>query len=106
MTKNIKGGVELKYGIKIRDGKVELAKRAGVPIFYLALPEKHLEEGIKEFMPSFGDKSEYEINLFKYFLSSIENQYRLLELERKLDPSLRERLIFFKKIIDQFKELV
>ncbi len=106
LTKNRKGGVKLKYGIKIKDDKVKLAEGTGVPIFYLALPEKHLEEGIKEFMPSFGEKSEYEINLFKYFLSSIENQYRLLELERKLDPSLKERLILFKRTIDQFKELV
>jgi hypothetical protein len=103
------GGVKLKYGFfleKDRDNKkrITLGEISNVPLFYLVLPAKHVEEGIKQLIPSFEEKSDYEKRLFKYFITSLSSQIDLLRLEAKANPTLEERLDYFEKIIERFKE--
>ncbi|MDI6717843.1 MAG: hypothetical protein QMD86_02255 [Patescibacteria group bacterium] len=104
LKKNTAGGGKLKYGINSEKGKISLGKSESAPIFYLALPQHLINEGIKNFNPNFEEKSDYEKKLFKYFISSIHNQYRLLKLEPKLNPVIKKKLEIFKKVIDEFSE--
>ncbi|MDI6591712.1 MAG: hypothetical protein QME61_02115, partial [Patescibacteria group bacterium] len=68
LEKNIKGGAEIKYGLGMENGKLVLKSQENIPIFYLALLEKAIEKGVREFIPSFEEKSDYEKRIFNYFI--------------------------------------
>ncbi|MEK9135164.1 MAG: hypothetical protein AAB451_02595 [Patescibacteria group bacterium] len=101
LNRNIeRNGVSLKYGLAFEKAgdkmKLKFGAMKGLPIFYLALPESHVEEGIKNFDPS-EESSDYEKKLFSYFIASLNSQIRALELNpRHLDSKLKERLEAFK----------
>jgi len=97
------GGGKLKYGIKIeKDGKLTLGKIENIPLFYLVLPPRHIEEGEKQLLFSFEQKSDYEEKLFNYFLSSLFHQINYLKLEKKLNLDLKKRVESFEKNIGEF----
>jgi len=101
-------GGRLKYGLrweKDEEGqeKIVLAEVESAPIFYLALPQRHIEEGIRELVPSFDESSEYERNLFSYFLTTITAQAEFLCLEPRLRPTLKKRLDSFKTTLAKLR---
>ncbi|HHE76919.1 MAG TPA: hypothetical protein ENL27_02990 [Candidatus Parcubacteria bacterium] len=108
MAKNKKeDGVKLKYGLKMEENekgenKLCLSKVENVPLFYLVLPKDHIDKGLEELVPSLGQLSEHEEKLFNYFLGSILYQVNFLELERGLNPALKDRLSRFKEILQRF----
>lgn len=110
MARNKKeDGGKLKYGLKIEKdkeskSKLVLGEVKNIPLFYLVLPKRHIEEGIKQFNPSFEQKSDYEEKLFTYFLGTFFTQINYLKLERKLNPELKTRLERFEKILQKFKK--
>ncbi|MDD5164598.1 MAG: hypothetical protein PHN27_03170 [Patescibacteria group bacterium] len=99
-----KNGASLKYGFSMdENGKIQPKAIDNIPLFYLALPEKQLEEGIKNF--EFNSTSEYEKKLFEYFILSIETQMKGLELRRDINPKCQEKLKFLKESLeDVFKK--
>ncbi|MER3570505.1 MAG: hypothetical protein C4348_02825 [Patescibacteria group bacterium] len=106
LERNKKGGGCLKYGLRVEKNKENqpkliLGKIDSIPIFYLVLPEKYIKDVIKEFIPSFDKKSDYEENLFKYFVSLLLGQIRYFKLERDLDPTLKERLNRFEEVLNK-----
>lgn len=103
LDKNRRGDGKLKYGIKLEKGRISLGKIENLPIFYLALPQRYLEKGIEEFIPSFEKKSEYETNIFYWFISSIDSQIKTLKLEARLNKDLKQRMLRFEKVIQQFR---
>ena len=57
LERNIKGGGKLKYGLTLKKyekgkAKLTLGEISSLPVFYLALPERHIEEGVKNLIPS------------------------------------------------------
>jgi len=103
LERNRIGGGKLKYGFKLEKGKLVLKKVSNIPIFYLALPERHINEGMKNFIPSFEEKSDFEKKLFTYFLSTLVSQINSLKLEQNLNPILKRSLIQFEKTIKTFR---
>ena len=105
LNRNIeRNGVNLKYGLTFeKEGdkmKLKLGEMKGLPIFYLALPKDHVEKGIKSFIPSEGQSSDYEKKLFSYFIASLNSQIKALELNpRHLDSKLKERLDAFERCL-------
>ena len=102
-------GGALKYGFMIeknKDGsrKLCLGRVENIPLFYLALPKRHLRNGLKEFIPSFEESSDYERKLFSYFTTSLSSQIDFLKLEQNLNPALKNRLICFEKTIKKLLE--
>lgn len=90
MEKNHKGA-SLKYGLTLNpDKKIILQKINRIPIFYLALPPKQLEDGIKNFQTE--KFSDYEKKLFHYFILSIETQIKGLELRNDIPQDIQEKL--------------
>ncbi len=109
LARNLKeGGGRLKYGLKIekdKEGNFHLIKQKleNIPLFYLVLPHRHIEEGIKQFNPSFEEKSDHEKKLFDYFLSAFPLQINYLKLEKNLNPELKKRIEYFEKVLQKFK---
>lgn len=103
LDKNRKGGGELKYGIRLEKGKISLGKVKNLPIFYLALPQRHIRKGMEELIPSFQEKSKYERDIFNWFISSLDSQIKSLKLEPRLNEDLNKRLLRFEKAIQRFK---
>jgi hypothetical protein len=99
---NLKGGATLKYGMKMeeKNGKKEvmLSSVSNIPLFYIALPSDRIKKGVQEFLPG-ENQSDFEKNLFSYFMAAITLQIHGLELyEQRLNPDLKEKLTAFKKI--------
>lgn len=109
MTRNTKeGGAGLEYGFKVEkdkegQSKLVLGREKNIPLFYLVLPKRHIEGGIKELIPSFGEKSDYEKKLFNYFLNALFHQINYLKLGPDLNPTLRRRIDNFEKTLQKFK---
>ena len=78
-----------------------MGKADNLPLFYLVLPPKYIEEGVKELVPSLSEKSEYEKKLFSYFIASLSSQISFLKLERRLNPALREKITYFENAIQK-----
>jgi len=104
------GGASLKYGIGAdnSDGKqsVIISKASNIPVFYIALDSENIKNGMKEFLPDMGNRSEFEKKLFSYFVSSIIAQIEGLELnESRLNkyPELKNKLVAFKHIMEPLK---
>lgn len=97
-------GGKLKYGLKLEDGKLALGPVHNLPIFYLALPKRLIQQGIQAMDPSFQGKSENDRNLFGYFISSIDQQIKRLRLERHLNPELTARLEHFEELLARIRE--
>jgi len=99
----IEGGGKLKYGLKLEKGKLSPERVFNIPIFYLALPKRHIEEGIKNFTPSFKSKSDFEKNLFAYFSTSLISQINSLKLEGHLNQQLKDKIYQFEKTLQGIK---
>lgn len=98
------GGASLKYGLKIESGQLGLGETNEIPIFLLALPEKQVEEGIKNLEPSPDIKSDYEKKLFAYFVVSLEAQIKSLRLtESQLSGKMKQRVLQFEAIIKDIR---
>lgn len=104
ITEKNKNGGTLRYGLKMENGEIKKGVVMGAPIFYIALPEKHINEGIKNLSLSLEEKSDYEKKLFKYFIDLLQHQYSALVLEKHIDQSIKNRVGTFKKVLDKFKE--
>ncbi|MFA5991487.1 MAG: hypothetical protein WC794_04565 [Candidatus Doudnabacteria bacterium] len=102
--RNFQGGAKLKYGIgvkKVGEKRTVMAASAeNLPIFYIALPSDRIQKGIKEFNPDQNTQSDFEKNLFKYFVATLNAQIQGLKLYgNRLDPKLKERLQVFEKLL-------
>lgn len=100
-----KGG-NLKYGLKLEKDeknqmKLALEEVTQIPILYLALDKSHIEGGVKNLIPSFEEKSEYEEKLWKYFTASLNAQIQYLDIEPQLEPNLKNHLEHFQKAIQK-----
>jgi hypothetical protein len=89
MEKNSRG-VFLKYGLALNsDKKIILEKLDNIPLFYLALPKRYLEDGIKNFQKE--KFSDYEKKLFDYFVLSIKTQIKEMELKSTIPQNIQEK---------------
>ncbi len=103
-NRNFQGGAKLKYGIgvkKVGEKRVVMAASVeSLPIFYIALPSDRIKKGIKEFNPDQNTQSDFEKNLFKYFVATLNAQIQGLKLYgNRLDPKLKERLQVFETLL-------
>ncbi|MEA3292998.1 MAG: hypothetical protein U9P88_00785 [Patescibacteria group bacterium] len=103
LDKNREGGGKLKYGIKLEEGEISIGEVKNLPLFYLALPQKYVEKGMEELIPSLEENSEYGKNIFNWFVSSIDSQIKSLKLEPNLNKELYKRILCFEKTIQKFK---
>lgn len=84
-------GVFLKYGLALDpERKIILQKSNHIPLFYLALPKRYLEDGIKNFQKE--KFSDYEEKLFDYFILSIKTQIKGMELKSTIPSDIQEKL--------------
>lgn len=97
-------GGRLKYGFKKdKDSNATFVRISNAPLFYLALDKQHLEEGIKNLVPSLEEKSEYEKKLWNYFNASLKAQISFLKLKpNSLNLELKNRFEQFEKDIEKF----
>lgn len=99
-------GVKLKYGLGIEreSGAFKVIKQSAehIPIFYLALPKKHLRTALEQFNPSASVQSPFESKLFYYFIAALDLQMKDLELRvERLHPELKRRLLNFGKVLKE-----
>ncbi|HUT96248.1 MAG TPA: hypothetical protein VMW82_01625 [Candidatus Paceibacterota bacterium] len=89
MGKNSRGAF-LKYGLALdADKKIIFQKLNNIPLFYLALPKRYLENGIKKFQKE--KFSDYEKKLFDYFVLSIKTQIKEMELKSTIPHEIQEK---------------
>jgi hypothetical protein len=102
LRNNIKGA-KVKYGIlSTKDGLIK-NKIENIPIFYLALPPEHINEGIRN-IASLEDISDYEEKIWSYFVTTLQSQIARLRLEN-LNEILRRRLLEFEKTLKELKNV-
>lgn len=103
LDKDREQGGFLKYGLKIEEGELKLDLQKNIPIFYLALKEGFIKKGVKEFISSSEDKSDFEGKLFEHFKTSILSQISALQLELKLSPEIEKRISYFEEVLEDKK---
>ena len=101
---NLQGGASFDHGIiKNDDGAIAISEVENVPVFYLALPPRHLYDGLKSFLPRM-EQSEVEKRLFVFFVATINKQIAELGIKKEqLNRALAERLASFQKTIEYQK---
>ncbi len=108
-SRNVKqNGASLRYGLRIEERAGERVvvpgEIKGIPLFYIALAKDRTEEGIREFIPDRERKSEFEKRLFDYFVLTILQQIKELELyDAQLHPDLKKRLFEFGRVLNEFR---
>ncbi|MFA6146397.1 MAG: hypothetical protein WC697_03685 [Patescibacteria group bacterium] len=92
-----KNGVSIEYGFSVdKNKKIQLIKDIkNIPIFYLALPQKKLEEGIMNFKPD--SISKCEENFFNFFIGNIIIQMKSLESRKDINLECQNKLKLFKE---------
>jgi hypothetical protein len=101
MDKN-KLGTRLKYGLSIDPTSKRIIGQtiSNIPIFYLPLSKKNLEEAIKNF--STGEPSKNEEELFEKFMSSIFGQIKELYGRNDIPFRCKEKI---KQFADDLKQI-
>ena len=93
----MKGGAQIRYGLKLEDGKLSRASLKGVPVFYLGLLSKELEE----LEDGLGKKDSAKTDkIFKQLIDSLRQQQREL-LEIKSSSLFKSRLESFAKSLSR-----
>jgi hypothetical protein len=96
-------GAKVKYGIlSTKDGLIK-NRIENIPIFYIALPPEHINEGIRN-IASLEEISDYEEKIWFYFVTTLQSQIARLKLEN-LNEILRRRLLEFKKTLKELKTI-
>jgi hypothetical protein len=96
-------GAKVKYGIlSTKDGLIK-DRIKNIPIFYLALPPEHINEGIRN-IASLEEISDYEEKIWSYFVTTLQSQIARLKLEN-LNEILRRRLLEFEKTLKELKTI-
>ncbi len=110
MRINKKGGARLKYGLELKEVKkgnqeleVKFSSLKNLPIFYIALPEGVVFNGIKNFNSHLENLSNEEKIIFLYFIDRIKNQIKELK-ERKLNRKLWERINTFEESLNKIEK--
>lgn len=102
-----KGGVRIKYGFSVSPEGIKLRELKNVPLFYLALQEELLYQGIKEFSPSEREVSPSEKEILNSFFTSLQSQIAKLHSEKtRLSPEIIEKIDFFNKRLESLKEKI
>lgn len=95
--KALRGGSTLAYGIGMEEGKLVRKAAEHLPVFFLSLSTKDLEDALAG-MNYGAEVSEKEREVFGMFLSSLKNQQEML-LGERVSPAVRENLIRFENSI-------
>ncbi len=107
LEKDRRGGSTLKYGLVIKEDKetqklsINKTSIKNIPIFYLALPVSYINHGMKEFIPDLDKASQYEKDLFSFFVGLLQNQIRALKLDPELPQELGERIEEFQESLSK-----
>ena len=103
LKKNQKG-VELKYGLEIKNNQISLKKITNLPIFYLALPHKYLEKCIINFEPDLEKKTECEKMFFQFFINLIEKEIKEIFTQKiEIEQNVLEKIENFNRNLKKFK---
>lgn len=107
-NKEENGGGQLKYGFRLEKGagdamRLIKGKVESLPLFYLALPLALIEKTIEQLDVGAEEPSPHEKKLFAYFVASLNEQIKLLEMGEGLNPELRRRASDFERIIKGVK---
>lgn len=78
--KALSGGTEAKYGISLKEGKITRDRVRNIPVFYLTLESKDLNELTNDlFYNHNGEVTSIEERLFSHLVNSIKEQKKMLE---------------------------
>ncbi len=84
-------GMNLKYGIQLKDGNISCVELQHLPIFLLSLDQVRLNSALANFNNS-SKVSDYENQLFRYFLTSLSEQIQRLKLGQNEYSALPEEM--------------
>lgn len=97
-------GVEVKYGLELREDGIQPARRGNVPVFYFALPPEYLRSGVEEMKPDVHEISDYERKIFEAFVSLLDAETKMLQLSsRDLTPPIQTALNRFQVSLDKMR---
>ncbi len=96
----MKGGTEAKYGVSLSDGKLVRNAVQNIPVFYLTLESKDLNELTNDlFYSERGTRTDAEQKLFSHLVHSIKEQKGMLEA-LNLPLVMKEKLQSFETSLD------
>lgn len=104
--KTLSGGTEAKYGISLKEGNITRDRVRNIPVFYLTLESKDLNELTNDlFYNHNGDLTFAEERLFSHLVNSIKEQKKMLET-LNLPQVMKRKLESFEKSLATLESFV
>ena len=97
-----RGGVEIRYGLKLVDGKLVRASLKGVPVFYLGLESSELMELVSGLNENDNKKTD---KVFNELLASLATQRTELEKSASTQD-FHKKLAFFGQSLSRLKDTI
>ncbi len=94
---NFRGGGCLDFGLEVKTEagkpKIKVAKLQKIPVFYLPLSFRAVEEGIKEFIPSKDKYSAKEVEIFAFLIRKLSTQIQKIKKELRQKAKLTSSVL-------------
>ncbi|MCU0680078.1 MAG: hypothetical protein MUF50_02110 [Planctomycetes bacterium] len=99
------GGTHIKYGLTYKDNQLLKKAIKNIPIFFLAIENKELENLVKSIDLSSSDSKENELETISRLLKSLEVQRSLL-LDQEIPEEIRKNLESFNKPLNTLNQIL
>lgn len=104
--KALGGGTEAKYGVSLKEGKITRDRLRNIPVFYLTLESKDLNELTNDlFYNQQGGITQAEEKLFSHLVNSVKEQKKMLEA-LNLPPVMKRKLESFESSLSSLEGFV
>ncbi|MDD2757808.1 MAG: hypothetical protein PHD72_00340 [Patescibacteria group bacterium] len=103
-TLAVRGGAKVRYGIKMEKGKLQRASMSNVPVFYLGLSSKELENLLDNMNFDLdGEIQPKEYETFAQLVASLKEQLAVLNGMKNVHFAVFNKLKTFGALLDDFE---
>ncbi len=100
-----KGGAQIKYGLKVINGKLERAPIKNTPVFYLSLSDKDFNLLSKMYTKENANTvTREELEIFNNFINSLKDQHEKLLRLNLPNSNIKEKIVSFASILDMLEK--
>ena len=94
------GGSSIDYGIKIKNGQIEIGPMSFLPLFYIPVSEEYVKKVVNNMKMNSEEISETETKLFIYFYRLLKEQIDELRKKANINSDFLRKISTFEKTME------